>query len=199
MLVGLRVAWRPEPDLSPAMPGAALLTALVVNVQVVGPWDIRSISGGRMVDPAFAVVLGAAARGDEQAFGVLWQDLQPAMLRYLTMLAPGAAEDLASETWLRVVRGIGRFHGDEPSFRAWVFTIARRQVIDWQRQAARRPAEQLVDATLAEASSPDDPAAAALESISTRAAIALIATLPTEQAEAIMLRVVAGLDTERVA
>jgi hypothetical protein len=53
----------------------------------------------------------------------------------------------------------------------------------------------LVETTgLADPAAPDDPAAAALEDISTRAALALIATLPADQAEAIMLRVLAGLD-----
>ena len=46
---------------------------------------------------------------------------------------------------------------------------------------------------------PDDPAAAAVEGFSTRAALALVATLPADQAEAIVLRVVAGLDVDRVA
>jgi RNA polymerase sigma-70 factor, ECF subfamily len=45
----------------------------------------------------------------------------------------------------------------------------------------------------------DDPAACALEAISTQAAITLIASLPVEQAEVILLRVVAGLEVARVA
>ena len=44
-----------------------------------------------------------------------------------------------------------------------------------------------------------DPAADAVEGTSTRAALALIATLPADQAEAIALRVVAGLEVSRVA
>jgi RNA polymerase sigma-70 factor, ECF subfamily len=148
---------------------------------------------------AFAGLLGAAAGGDEGAFGVLWRDLQPRLLRYFTVVAPGAAEDLASETWLAVVRAIGRFKGDEPAFRGWVFTIARHQVIDWQRRSARTTAEDVPVTGLAHRAASDDPAAAALEGISTRAALALIATLPPDQAEAITLRVVAGLDVGRVA
>ena len=30
-----------------------------------------------MIGPEFPAVLGAAARGDEEAFGRLWHDLQP--------------------------------------------------------------------------------------------------------------------------
>jgi RNA polymerase sigma-70 factor, ECF subfamily len=152
-----------------------------------------------MIGPEFPVVLGAAARGDEDAFGRLWRDLQPRLLRYFLVAAPAAAEDLASETWLGVVRGIDRFEGNEPAFRAWVFTIARHEVLDWRRRAARRPIEDLPANALAEQAAPDDPAADAVEGFSTRAALAEVANLPADQAEAIVLRVVAGLGVDRVA
>lgn len=152
-----------------------------------------------MIGPEFPDVLGSAARGDEDAFGRLWRDLQPRLLRYFRVVSPAAAEDLASETWLGVVRGLDRFEGNEPAFRAWVFTIARHEVLDWRRRAARRPAEDLSAATLVEWAAPDDPAADALEGFSTRAALAEVAALPPDQAEAIVLRVVAGLGVDRVA
>ena len=90
-----------------------------------------------MIGPEFPQVLSAAARGDEEAFARLWHDLQPRVLRYFAVVSPAAAEDLASETWLGVVRGIERFRGTEPAFRAWVFTIARHEALDWWRRAAR--------------------------------------------------------------
>ena len=152
-----------------------------------------------MIGPEFAEVLRAAAGGDEDAFGRLWRDLQPRLLRYFMVAAPAAAEDLASETWLGVVRGLDRFQGNEPAFRAWVFTIARHEVLDWRRRAARRPTEDLPTNGLVDHAAPDDPAGAALEGLSTRAALAQVATLPADQAEAIMLRVVAGLGVDRVA
>jgi RNA polymerase sigma-70 factor, ECF subfamily len=152
-----------------------------------------------VIGPEFPAVLAAAAAGDEGAFGRLWQDLQPRLLRYFAVAAPAVAEDLASETWLGVVRGLDRFSGGEPAFRAWVFTIARHEVLDWRRRAARRAPEDLPVNGLAEQAAPDDPAADALEGVSTRAALAQVATLPADQAEAIVLRVVAGLDVQRVA
>jgi RNA polymerase sigma-70 factor (ECF subfamily) len=152
-----------------------------------------------MIGPEFPAVLGAAARGDEEAFGRLWHDLQPRLLRYFMTAAPAAAEDLASETWLGVIRGLGRFEGNEPSFRAWVFTIARHEVLDWRRRAARRPIENLPMSDLVDQAAPDDPAAAAVDGFTTRAALRVIATLPADQAEAVTLRVVAGLEVNRVA
>jgi RNA polymerase sigma-70 factor (ECF subfamily) len=103
-----------------------------------------------MVGPSFAAVLDAAVAGDEAAFRVLWRDLQPGLLRYLDALAPGAGEDLASETWLRVVDGLARFSGDERAFRGWVFTVARHRAVDrWRRRTRRHdelvPLEALAD------------------------------------------------------
>jgi RNA polymerase sigma-70 factor, ECF subfamily len=152
-----------------------------------------------MIGPEFPAVLEAAARGDEEAFGRLWRDLQPRLLRYFMVAAPAAAEDLASETWLGVVRGLDRFQGNEPAFRAWVFTIARHEVLDWRRRAARRPVEDLPMSDLADQAAPDDPAATVVEGFSTQAALRIIATLPTDQADAVALRVLAGLEVNRVA
>ena len=51
---------------------------------------------------------------------------------------------------------------------------------------------------LADLPDPDDPATTAVDAISTRAAVALIATL-RDQAEVVLLRVVAGLEVAEVA
>ena len=152
-----------------------------------------------MSGPAFEELLAAARAGDERSFTTLWCDLNPAVLRYLHVLVPAAAEDLAAEVWLEVVRGLGRFTGDEAGFRAWVVTIARHRGLDWRRHAARQPTAPLPSETLAGLPAADDPAAAALESLATQRALALIARLPPDQAEVVMLRVVAGLDVARVA
>jgi RNA polymerase sigma-70 factor (ECF subfamily) len=54
-----------------------------------------------MLGSSFPDLLAAAQGGDEQAFAVLWRDLQPALLRYLRVAAPEAAEDLAADTGCR--------------------------------------------------------------------------------------------------
>jgi RNA polymerase sigma-70 factor (ECF subfamily) len=152
-----------------------------------------------MLGGSFAAVLAAAVRGDEQAFASLWRDLHPAVLRYLYVVAPGAAEDVASETWLEVVRGLGRFTGDEAGFRSWVFIIARHRALDERRRRGRRLTVPLPGELAAEWQSADDPAEQVVEGLSTKAALAVIAQLPHDQAEVVLLRVVAGLGVEQVA
>jgi RNA polymerase sigma-70 factor (ECF subfamily) len=159
-------------------------------------WPARP---GVTIGPLFPELLVAAQGGDEQAFAVLWRDLQPAVLRYFQVVAGEAAEDLAADTWVSVIRGLGRFRGDEQAFRAWIFTVARHRAVDWRRQAVRRPTSSVPAEQLAERPAPDDPVAAVLEAQSTRAALALLAELPPDQAEVVALRVLGGLEVAEVA
>jgi RNA polymerase sigma-70 factor (ECF subfamily) len=152
-----------------------------------------------VIGEEFASLLAAAQAGNETAFSRLWRDANPALVRYLRVIAPGAEEDIAAETWVYVVRGVASFRGDEQAWRAWLFTTARRRTIDQARHRARRPEVPLDDVTAAQLPGSADSAEAALESLSTAAAIALVSGLPRMQAEVILLRVVAGLDTESVA
>jgi RNA polymerase sigma-70 factor (ECF subfamily) len=152
-----------------------------------------------VLGPEFPEVMRAAAGGDEAAFARLWRDSQPPLLRYLRVVTSEAAEDVASEVWLEVSRRLARFRGSEGEFRAWLFTTARRRVIDLRRYTARHPVLLAGDPGELERRAPDDTAGAALERMSTNAALDLIASLPREQAEIIVLRAVVGLDVAQVA
>lgn len=151
-----------------------------------------------MIGDGFPALLRAAQAGDEAAFSVLWRDSNPGLLRYLAVLAQAEPEDVASETWLQVVRGLKKFRGGEAAWRAWLFTTARRRAIDAGRRRRRRPSVSLEQApAIAFPRSPDS-AELVLESFGTRAALEAIAALPPLQAEVVMLRVVGGLSTEDV-
>ena len=152
-----------------------------------------------MVGDDFADVLVAAQGGHEDSFAILWRDANPSLLRYLRVLAPDSAEDIAAETWIQVVRGLPRFIGDEAAWRAWLFTTARRRLLDQVRLRRRHPTEPLDQIGAAEVPISPDTEQLALENIATESAIVLLSRLPAQQAEVIMLRVLAGLDTEVVA
>jgi RNA polymerase sigma-70 factor (ECF subfamily) len=151
-----------------------------------------------MTVPTFAHDLAAAQHGDEAAFEVLWRAVNPGLVRYLRVVARAAAEDIAAETWLQIIRSLPRFRGDEGPFRAWVFTIARNKVIDWHRYESGRPTQDLQPEHL-DIAGTDDTELAVLEQLSTERALALIAALPPDMAEIVTLRVVAGLDVAQVA
>lgn len=145
--------------------------------------------------------LDRARRGDETGFQELWRALQPRLLRYLYVTNGDHSDDIAAETWLHVVRDLRTFIGDAQGFRAWLFTIARHRAIDAARARASRPAVPVHDITTAAPTVPLSSSAEdqALEEVSTRRALELVATLPGEQAEMVMLRVMAGLDVPVVA
>src|ERR1700691_1797496 len=143
----------------------------------------------------FDDLLRRAQKGDAAPSAALWRISQPGLLRYLRVIAGQAADDLAADTWLQVIRKLTTFEGNDRAFRAWICTIARNRHIDWRRQTARRK-ESLVEVdVLDRIPSLDDTETP----MSTQSALTLIATLPADQAEAVMLRTVAGLSVSAVA
>ncbi|MGC4746301.1 RNA polymerase sigma factor [Micromonospora sp. DT201] len=138
--------------------------------------------------------VSAAQAGDEDAFRFLYRSLQPGLLRYLTALVGADAEDVASEAWLQISRDLPSFTGGE--FRAWIVTIARNRAMDHLRRLRRRPSLPVPVQALVDLASDADTAEGASETIGTETALALIATLPPREAEAVLLRAVIGLDAE---
>jgi RNA polymerase sigma-70 factor (ECF subfamily) len=133
--------------------------------------------------------------GNELAFQELYRKVHPGLLRYLRVLVGDQdADDVASETWLQLIRDLGSFRGDDQAFRAWAATVGRHRAMDHLRRQRRRPAVQAPSEVLDELPGTADTSELAATAISTDAALALIATLPGEQAEAVLLRVVMGLD-----
>lgn len=151
-----------------------------------------------MLGETFLEALDGARRGDERAFEQIYRDLHPALLRYLRVLSWELAEDSASEAWLEVARGIDAFEGPEPAFRGWVFAIARRKLIDRVRYEARRPTSSS-DGWDEFGPTTRDIAEDVMELDDTYRALALVQTLPRDQAEAVLLRVLGGLDYPEVA
>jgi RNA polymerase sigma-70 factor, ECF subfamily len=147
----------------------------------------------------FPALLAAARVGSEQALSRLYRELHPKVLRYLRAQEPSEAEDLASEVWMDIAAGLGRFRGDDLDFRRWTFTIARRRLVDLRRTKARRPVESRAPQSLPTSEWVGDVEAEAMENLSTQAALSRIATLPPDQAEVVLLRVLAGVSVKDVA
>jgi RNA polymerase sigma-70 factor (ECF subfamily) len=151
--------------------------------------------------PDFPELLAAAQGGSDRAVATLYGRHNPKLLRYLRTQAPGEAEDLAAEAWLAAARNLARFSGDEDAFAGWLFTIARRRLVDHHRARRRRPVDPAPDDTVAART----PAADSAEDAAFEAALGadearrLVELLPADQAEVLLLRVVGGLDVATVA
>jgi RNA polymerase sigma-70 factor (ECF subfamily) len=127
----------------------------------------------------FETVMTAASIGVEWAIGLLYRELHPAVLRYLTARGAHAPEAAAEQVWLEAARGLQDFSGDETAFRRWIFDLARRQLetgdIDDPPQPEGREGEPMSDA------------------------LARVAALPSDHADVLLLRALGGLDVDDVA
>ncbi len=143
-------------------------------------------------------LMTAVRAGDASAFTELYERHGPVLLTFLARSTGdrALAEDLLQDTFVRVYRARDTY-GGEGQFRAWLFTIARRLVIDWRRS------QKIVWS--------DDPAALDITASPTGAAdradvqdlvVRLeraLRRLPEGQREVVLLSRYAGLDTGQIA
>ena len=142
--------------------------------------------------------IARAQTGDEQAFIEVYRAIQPRLLNYLrATVGETDAEDVAAETWISITGNLHTFRGDAGAFYAWSATIARRRAIDHQRKT--RPADPVPLEQIPDRPAVLDTVALAEEALSTAQALALIRQLPPDQAQAVLLRVIMGLDTAATA
>lgn len=139
----------------------------------------------------------AARSGGGWAFERLYALLAPAVAGYLRTQGADDPEDLTSEVFVRVFRGIGSFEGDGQAFRSWVFTIAHHRLVDDLRRRGRRvaarplePGDDIVGG---------DAEQEALDSLAVGRVAALLGGLTPDQRDVLALRVVADLSIEETA
>ncbi|HLL34594.1 MAG TPA: RNA polymerase sigma factor [Streptomyces sp.] len=145
-------------------------------------------------DGELGAAVARAQEGDEAAFAVAYRLVQPGLLGYVRGLVGDDAEDVTSDAWLEIARDLGRFKGDGAGFRGWTATIARHRALDHLRRQRVRPRSSALEQDLLDLPGRHSTHDQALESLSTRQALELVRALPRDQAEAVLLRVVVGLD-----
>ncbi len=153
--------------------------------------------GDRPVDPRWVLsdeLIARAKGGDREALGAMFREYHPAILRYLKGVSLSNAEDVAGQVWVDAASSLRRFDGDGDDLRRWLFTIARRRMIDSFRSRSRRP-------EVAMAEPPARPTTGGAEDSLERLAWAeeVLRRLPPAQAEVVVLRVIVGLDVDEVA
>lgn len=148
-------------------------------------------------DEALERVLVAAQAGAGWAFERLYDDLAPALTRYLHLQGASDPESLANEVMLAVFRGLSTFEGGLPQLRSWVFTIAHRRGIDDYRRRSARPLTSEFEPQREHLGG--DVEREAMDQIEGEGVHALVAGLTDEQRAVVLLRVVADLSVEEVA
>jgi RNA polymerase sigma factor (sigma-70 family) len=137
--------------------------------------------------------------GDAQAFTELYERHSAPLLTFLVRLIGDQtlAEDLLQETFVRVYLGRHAYQAIG-QFRAWLFTISRRLVIDWRRsqQQLASSHEPAALETIAAPGRADDRAEARDLAVRLERAIR---RLPDGQREVLLLSRYADLNTEQIA
>ncbi|GGT68173.1 DNA-directed RNA polymerase sigma-70 factor [Streptomyces coeruleorubidus] len=151
-------------------------------------------------DAELTAAVRAAQDGDETAFRTVYRTVHPRLLGYVrTLVGDPDAEDVTSEAWLQIARDLERFTGDADRFRGWAARIARNRALDHIRMRGRRPAIGGDETELTGRAAESDTADEAIEALATDGTFSLISRLPQDQAEAVVLRVVVGLDAKTAA
>jgi RNA polymerase sigma-70 factor, ECF subfamily len=153
-----------------------------------------------MSDPD-AALIAACARREDWAFRRLIERHGQAVYALCTALAGTDGEDLAQETFLRVLRAVGDFDAQGPAtLRSWILTIARRLCHDRARHLG---CGVEVASPAPGAWEPADPALGPEEHLEAARLCArlsaALAQLPLEQRAVIALREWEGLGYEEIA
>jgi RNA polymerase sigma-70 factor (ECF subfamily) len=157
------------------------------------PWDARWEDEHQTVERARA--------GDAHALGQLYDSYLPRVYRYVHARTGSVAEaeDITEETFLRMLSGIADFEWRQVPFGAWLFRIARNQVISHARKNGARRGEATLAESMADAS--PDPLTQVESRLSFQEVLEAATFLPNAQREVIWLRFAVGLpvaDTARV-
>lgn len=143
-------------------------------------------------------MLRAAQTGATWACTTIWVEYAPAVAAFLTARGSREPDDLTSEVFLAVFDRLPGFVGGEPEFRSFVFSIAYRRLVDELRVRSRRgdPIEWSADSDPRSSPSAEDDA---LTRLGDTSALNLLETLPEDQRNVMVLRIVADLTVEQIA
>jgi RNA polymerase sigma-70 factor (ECF subfamily) len=167
-----------------------LASSTTIGRRLTAPAQLRWLAmTASRDDEAVTELALAAARGNSRALEAFIKATQQDVWRFVTYLSDaGTADDLTQETYLRAIGAIERFCG-RSSARTWLLAIARRVVADHIRHAQSRPRtapgadpEHLLNGKRNARGFED------LVEVTT-----MIATLTTEQREALLLTQLLGL------
>ena len=88
-------------------------------------------------------VVNAAKRGDQDALSELYEHYFQGVYRYVAsrLASTEDAEDVTEEVFLRVIHNLGSFSWRGLPFGAWLFRIARNEVVSHVRRQKSRGAQ----------------------------------------------------------
>lgn len=143
-------------------------------------------------------VLVAAKAGAAWAHRDLWRQFAPAVAAYARARGSLEPDDLTSEVFLTVFDRLDRFEGGAAEFRAFVFTVAHRRLVDELRVRSRRPVPDEFSAE-SDPRFSDSAESEALDRIADREVVHLIEALAPDQRAVLTLRILGDLSIPEIA
>lgn len=141
---------------------------------------------------------------DPQAVAILYRDYADRLYNYAYYHSGNhhLAEDLVSETLMRVIEKIPTYEWREIPFKAWIFRITRNLLVDYFRRRDKQKETSLDN--VPEWDGAGDAGAADGGDLASQLSMRedlqqAIANLPEEQRTVFLLRFVEGLELEQVA
>ncbi len=95
---------------------------------------------------------------DSQVIGAIYDRYFPEVFRYVRyrLNDPHAAEDIASEVFVRLLEAVRKHRGPETNLRSWLISTAAHIVTDHMRRSYRRPTEALPEDVVDGSPAPTD-------------------------------------------
>jgi len=155
-------------------------------------------------------LMRAYGGGDGRAFEALYERHNAATYRYFLRHAGGqaaTADELHQDLWLKVIGARERYEA-QAKFSTWLYTLARRRMIDhWRARNGASPTSLEEVEVLAEAEESlagsrdgsDDPLGISIDLEARQRLVAALADVPTLQRDAFLLHVEGGLSLEDIA
>ena len=133
-----------------------------------------------------AELVGAAQRGDRDAFAMLYEANVQRVYRYLLgrMGQQADAEDVTAEVFIRAMNALDTYKPQGVPFVGWLLRIAHNQAVNYFKRQARRRELPLLDTINAA----DDPAEKAVSHIAAGEVNKAMGDLTDLQREVISLR-----------
>jgi RNA polymerase sigma-70 factor (ECF subfamily) len=135
-------------------------------------------------------LVGLAQDGDREALEALYLLHFDRIYSYLHLSVGNRhdAEDLTTQTFLKMLEAIGRFRWRSAPFSAWLFRIAHNLAMDHFRASKRwQPEEEVPEPDGAQGSSAEEEA---LQSMGRKSMLRLIEDLSNEQQQVLTLKFV---------
>jgi RNA polymerase sigma-70 factor (ECF subfamily) len=154
---------------------------------------------GKLIELSDKDVLAHASLGDQEAFGVLYEQNVGRIYNYIYYRTGNQndAEDLTARVFHRAMRHICNYQDRGLPFSAWLYRIAHNLVANWYRDNSRKK-EIPLDESFEVKHRDDHPESALLKNEDQASLMTLIRTLPQDRQQLLILKFVEHLPNAEI-